>query len=102
MLQLSGYIRESLITSPISRIADKMAMIARSATKVAAILRCQKVRHSERMIFPQLFGTLVLQTDCSVRLVVKGSQPFTISPASHSTRKTQCATTQNLIRGFLA
>ena len=55
-----------------SRIAGKIVMIARSATKVVAILRYRGVRHSERMILPQPFGALVLQTICSVEFVVKG------------------------------
>ncbi len=55
-----------------NRIAGKIVMIARSATKVVAILRCRGARHSERMILLQPFGALVLQTDCSVELVVKG------------------------------
>ena len=55
-----------------NRIAGKIVMIARSATKIVAILRCRGARHSERMILLQPFGALVLQTDCSVELVVKG------------------------------
>jgi len=44
-------IREPLIKPSMSCIARKIMMIARSATKIVAILRCRGVRHSEHMIF---------------------------------------------------
>jgi len=47
-------------------------MIARSATKAVTILRCRGVRHSERMIFPQPFGVLVLQMNCKTSEAVNG------------------------------
>jgi len=54
------------------RIAGKIMVVARSATKVVAILQCRKVRHSERMIFLQPFGAMVLRMNWGIELIVKG------------------------------
>jgi len=65
------------------RIAGKIMMIARRASKVVAILRCRGVRHSERMIFSQPFGAMVLQMSCGVELVVKGPTIHCLTRAFH-------------------
>ncbi len=55
-IEWAANFKEPLHESSMSRIAGKIMMIARSATKVVVILRCRGARHSERVILPQPFG----------------------------------------------
>lgn len=73
-----------------NRIAGKIVMIARSTTKVVAILRCRGARHSERVILLQPFGAPVLQTNCGVELVVKGPTIHCLTRLAFHLQNTVC------------
>jgi len=81
-------------------IAGKIVMLARSTTKVVAILRCRGARYSERMIFPQSFRAMVLQMNYGIELVVKRPTIHCLARL-YSIYKTQCAAVWDLIRGSL-
>jgi hypothetical protein len=64
--------REPLIEPIMNRVADKNGMIARRATLVVVILRCQGAQHSERPFLSQPLRALALRAVCGVRLLAKG------------------------------
>jgi hypothetical protein len=64
--------KEPLIKSIMNRVADKNGMIARRATPVVVILRCQGAQHSERPFLSQPARALALRAVCCVRLLAKG------------------------------
>ncbi|SFU80947.1 hypothetical protein SAMN05216339_11521 [Nitrosomonas eutropha] len=55
-----------------SRVAGKIAMIARRAPQVVVILRNQGAQRDERAIFPQPLWARVVRAVCCVTLVTKG------------------------------
>ena len=63
---------EPLIKSMISRVADKNGILARRATPVVVILRCQGAQHRERPFLLQPARELALRAVCYVRLLAKG------------------------------
>ena len=63
---------EPLIKSIMDRVADKNGMIARRATQVVVILRCQGAQHRERSFLSQPIRALALRAVCGVRLLAKG------------------------------
>jgi hypothetical protein len=64
--------KEPLIKSSMIHVADKNRMIARRATQVVVILRCQGVQHRERMFLSQPKWALAWRAVCGVRLLAKG------------------------------
>src|SRR5665647_3094620 len=69
--------REPLIKSIMNRVADKNGMIARRATPVVVILRCQGAQHRERPFLSQPLRALALRAVCCVRLRhVTAQQPI--------------------------
>jgi hypothetical protein len=65
-------VKEPLIKSIMNRVADKNGMIARRATPVVVILRCQGAQHRERPFLSQPIRALALRAVCCVRLLAKG------------------------------
>ena len=83
-------IKEPLIKSAMSHVADKNGMIARRTTPVVVILRCQGAQHSERPFLSQPVRALALRAVCSVRLRhVTAQQPIAgaaaCNPLPHQT-----------------
>jgi len=65
-------VKEPLIKSTMSHVADKHGMIARRVTQVVVILRCLGAQHSERPFLLQPSWALALRAVCGVRLLAKG------------------------------
>src|SRR4030067_872887 len=76
---LSSEVREPLIKSTMSRVADKNGVIARRATPVVVILRCQGAQHSERPFLLQPARELALRAVCYVRVPAMGDRVFVVA-----------------------
>jgi hypothetical protein len=81
--------KEPLIKSTMNRVADKNGMIARRATQVVVILRCQGAQHREHPFLLQPVWALALRAACGVRLLAKGMTirfvAFLAMPSRHVT-----------------
>src|SRR5690606_15289748 len=69
--QLRQKAREPLNMSTMNHVAVKNGMIARHATQVVVILRCQGAQHSESPFLLQPVRALALRAVCGVRLLAK-------------------------------
>ena len=81
---------EPLIKSIMNRVADKNGMIARRATPVVVILRCQGAQHREGPFLLQPARELAVRAICCVRLRhVTAQQPIAgaaaCNPLPHQT-----------------
>jgi len=84
-----------------NRVADNNGMIARRATPVVVILRCQGAQHSERPFLSQPARTLALRAVCGVRLLANGMTIRVVTFLASHPAKRECAAMRDLIRGSL-
>jgi hypothetical protein len=88
--------------STMSHVADKNGMIARCATQVVVILRCQGAEHSGRPFLLQPIWALALRAVCCVRLLAKGITIRVVAYLASQSRKAKCVAMWDVIRGSLA